>query len=587
MQESLGNFLRRMRREQNLTQSELGDSAFSKSYVSAVESDKLSPSIEALQHFAHRLGKAEDYFLVLSRQMHPRNLLQQTPLANAEMAQIFAQEKAALFDTLLEQSELVDLQPPDTCLTLSSDALALLKPTQQAHYYFSRGLFFKKSTELSAAISAFEAALVREDHPRHLASILDELSQCYWQTDFFQVAISYALRAHQQIVANEDLFAGSALPFRIELHCGEAYLACGNYSQALEHFTLARRYLNSRQVMQNAGRLYRALGYCTYALAYQQAYEASKATGQIELQYQQALGHLVQSRVLAQMGGGDQEESNLRLLLARVQLDLASWLRGTSSQEEQERPVLTLLRAKVASLLDDTNEQCRQTLLGFRQMNEKVIERTSSMFMALAALLRTSVQRALLAYESGYESSFQRERSFATTLCQHVLDAYQNEELLETIVWNIGNLPEPFVNSPAATLPSLPDVLLAQKDEEQDPLVSSKAEVYWAVGELAEMLGRTSTTQDFINSCYACADTCFLRALTYFKLGTLTHYYDAGDLTRASQRYTVLLHERLRRLNAADQDVEMVARALLILCQQHLFTSPEKAAAMTTFLPAS
>src|SRR5689334_1621634 len=121
MQESLGNFLRRMRREQNLTQSELGDSAFSKSYVSAVESDKLSPSIEALQHFARRLGKAEDYFLVLSRQMNPQNLLQQTPLANAEMAQIFAQEKAALFDTLLEQSELVDLQPPATCLTLSSD----------------------------------------------------------------------------------------------------------------------------------------------------------------------------------------------------------------------------------------------------------------------------------------------------------------------------------------------------------------------------------------------------------------------------------------------------------------------------------
>lgn len=586
MAESLGASLRRIRREQNLTQTELGDTAFSKSYVSAVENNKLLPSLEALRHFARRLGKAEDYFVLLTRQFSQDSSLQDKPVSEAEDSLFLLQRKAALFDTLFEQSDSIDHQAPDSLLSLSPDALALLSLTQQARYYFSRGLFFQKHADFPSAISAFEAALARESRPYYSAFILDELGNCYRQAGFSQTAFSYALRAHQHLVNNTALFTTSVLPFRIELHYGEACLAVSRYQQALEHFTLARQYLNSNQDLQHVGWLYRASGYCTYALTYQQAYEGSNAADQIERQYQQSLSYFLQSRTLAQMGGRKLEESHLRLMLAMVQLDLETWLKDLDSKEEKDTSLKALAQAKRASLLDDTNEQCRQALMslheGLKQKQEDILERKSGTFIALSSLIRVAVQRALQAYECGYESSFQRERSFATSLCQQVLDAYRDKALLEMIVWNIGNLPDPFMASPFAPLPRLPE-----PGNVEEPLLTSQAEVYWAAGEVAEMLGQTSHDSDFIGSCYACADSCFLRSLDGLQLGLSTRKSDASYLTRAAQRYISLLERRLGKMKEQEQDTALVASALLVLCQQHLFSSPERENAPVAVVPST
>ncbi len=58
----IGETLRQMRRQQSLTQTELGGDHFSKSYISAVERDKIAPSYEALHFFAEQLGLQRDYF---------------------------------------------------------------------------------------------------------------------------------------------------------------------------------------------------------------------------------------------------------------------------------------------------------------------------------------------------------------------------------------------------------------------------------------------------------------------------------------------------------------------------------------------
>src|SRR5215469_6755439 len=63
----VGEYIRQIRREQNLTQTELGGTRFSKSYVSAVERNKISPSHEALRFFAEQLAQPADYFTTLAR----------------------------------------------------------------------------------------------------------------------------------------------------------------------------------------------------------------------------------------------------------------------------------------------------------------------------------------------------------------------------------------------------------------------------------------------------------------------------------------------------------------------------------------
>src|SRR6202035_2542589 len=74
MQLSCGDLIRQLRRQYNLTQTELGGNRFSKSYVSAVERNKIVPSAQALRYFAEQLNKPEDYFSNLLRR--PENMSQ-------------------------------------------------------------------------------------------------------------------------------------------------------------------------------------------------------------------------------------------------------------------------------------------------------------------------------------------------------------------------------------------------------------------------------------------------------------------------------------------------------------------------------
>ena len=64
-QQPIGTIIRQLRRQQNQTQTELGGTIYSKSYVSAIECGKLLPSREALRHFAQSLEQSEQYFLTL------------------------------------------------------------------------------------------------------------------------------------------------------------------------------------------------------------------------------------------------------------------------------------------------------------------------------------------------------------------------------------------------------------------------------------------------------------------------------------------------------------------------------------------
>jgi transcriptional regulator with XRE-family HTH domain len=63
--EHVGDLIRQMRRQRNLTQTELGGNSYSKSYVSAVEKNTIRPSPAALRFFAEQLEQRSDYFTML------------------------------------------------------------------------------------------------------------------------------------------------------------------------------------------------------------------------------------------------------------------------------------------------------------------------------------------------------------------------------------------------------------------------------------------------------------------------------------------------------------------------------------------
>src|SRR5947199_10837343 len=98
MQQTIGEFIRQTRRQQNITQSELGGTRFSKSYVSAVERNKITASSEALGFFAEQLSQPPNYFTSLFQQVGSGTQL--TVLNRAD------------------SSTISDITPPDASLTL-------------------------------------------------------------------------------------------------------------------------------------------------------------------------------------------------------------------------------------------------------------------------------------------------------------------------------------------------------------------------------------------------------------------------------------------------------------------------------------
>src|SRR5947209_14873787 len=103
MQQQLGEFIRHLRRERSLTQTELGGELYSKSYVSAVERDKIVPSKDALRFFAEQLDQPQDSFTLLMRENeHERH--EMTMLGQRD-ASIAHEEIVALLDMVLESVE--------------------------------------------------------------------------------------------------------------------------------------------------------------------------------------------------------------------------------------------------------------------------------------------------------------------------------------------------------------------------------------------------------------------------------------------------------------------------------------------------
>src|SRR5437660_9358236 len=102
MQQSIGEIIRQLRRQSSLTQTELGGTRFSKSYVSAVERTKITPSIEALHFFAEQLGLSSDYFINLRQDTEEKGWLSSALQPSHRDYQNVQEELSNLLDILLE-----------------------------------------------------------------------------------------------------------------------------------------------------------------------------------------------------------------------------------------------------------------------------------------------------------------------------------------------------------------------------------------------------------------------------------------------------------------------------------------------------
>src|SRR6266516_1560392 len=401
MQQPIGEFIRQARRQHNLTQTELGGSRFSKSYVSALERNKIASSPEALRFFAEQLGQPDDYFMSLGQQVDSIRQLSRPNVPGLLITSDTAHQDEALtlLDILLESTELHDLPARYDLPRLAPEVIAALPTSKQSHYYFLMGLIAKQKQNLTAALDAFERALALAAD-KHRPAILDELGVNYYIAKAYQAALGYHLRALSLLQNESDSDVASGLRFKVELHCGDDYRALGAYQQARERYEQARLHLNPEHDMRTAGLLYMGLGYCTYILIHQKTAlftlpDECATFGEMEREFQRALSFLLQSRSVYQVSGDRAGEISARLMLAMVLLDFS-----TRQRQMLQEKADTLGRHAVANctvLLNDAEEQCRQVLLACQDLAAGAsvpADLDATLYIALAYLVRIAVQRA-------------------------------------------------------------------------------------------------------------------------------------------------------------------------------------------------
>ena len=551
MDQPIGEHIRQLRRQYSLTQTELGDERFSKSYVSAVERGKITPSHDALHFFAEQLGQSSDYFEQFNQQIGlvpslfplPQPFL--PPAGDRDK-----QEKAfILLDMLLENAELCCQQLLQRLPVLSSQELATLPADKQARYSFWRGNIAQEKGNTSTALKAFEYALAlasSKDQP----PILDSLGMCHYLAHDYHMALSYHRRALHILEEEAISRTASTLRLKVQFHCAEDYRTMGAHKQAVVHYESARHYLNAAHDLKTASQIYEGLGYCTYASFFQKemllpSSLTETAIEEAEQAFQHATDLLSHSTTLYQVSNDSTAESITRLTQAMVLLDLCAQRRYVA--QEKRGSIHAPIATNYATLLDEAKEQCNQVLINgqtsWLASHGPSTELKATLYLAMAYLIRILVEQAVLTRHSGYTDKAKHERARAAFLCQRVLMAFAEQALSWALIQEIMNMQTSDGEYQTESLPDLAN--LSPPSRLPSSTRISQAELYFAAGALAEELGDTAMSAEYIDGQHKQADQYFQSALTLLRSALQEQQSDQSYLTRCYRRYINILEGRI------------------------------------------
>jgi transcriptional regulator with XRE-family HTH domain len=573
MQQPLGEMVRQLRRLRNLTQQELAGDRYSKSYVSGVEHNRINPSAEALRFMASRLGQPDGNFSALLQQPDIEKALSVLdmpfPATNGCSGR---DETIALLSTLLEQSDPSGFSSPQQLPTIAPETLAMLPPPLQARYSFLMGCASKAQGDLASALRAFETALVLAPFDQQ-AAILDEIGNCCYLRRAYHTALGYHLHALRLLQVTESLDHAALWQVTIDLHCGDDYLAIGAYQQALAHYESARTHLSTRHDLATTGKVYTGLGYLTFVVLPQtnmpSAHAPHLSPDQIEHDYQLASSFLQQGVGFYQASRDRLQEANAHLTLASLLLDWSVWRRqtrygqtDTSKKKPSTRPP--------TPLLDEAQVHCRQVLLTWQDSvpdaEASSAELNFLFSTAIACLIRIAVQHAIHARlgHSSLDTAY-RQRALAAYLCRLVLETLSSPTPIWSAVHHVVTLSADSLVYSAPTLPhftDLPESLTQCNDPSQHRSLGL-VEVYSALGEVAEELGRVAATPTHAHDCYATTNQYLHAALTLASRLHICGACDPGALSRLYQRWIALLQERATETPATSSETTQALARLL------------------------
>ena len=320
----------------NKTQQQLAGDTYSKSYISAVERGKMTPSVQALGILADRLGLPMSYFLGeseidLSTLAESSAALRSTP----ERERLAREETLAL--TLSEAEGFIRRRDPQAALDKldGSETLEELSVMQRPRWYWlsgwaltNRQLYHEAITQLEKGLSLAEqlrtqAPLSQKAQMAEMAERLRcFLGNCYYELGQAEMALEYHRRC--LLATNEGIVTDPELRLRIYMALGNDYLLLGRYQDAIGFYEEARKQASDVDTLLSEGSIYWGLG-----LAYKDSGDLlraktnlQKALVAFELQENMRLAAQLRSlfgQVLANLGQYEEAEQNLQQSLSAAE----------------------------------------------------------------------------------------------------------------------------------------------------------------------------------------------------------------------------------------------------------------------------
>ena len=609
--QSLGSTIRELRRQHTMTQTELGGELFSKSYVSAVERNKIVPSYEAMRFFAEQLGQPRDYFESIYHQFQQMNAqddthedelsdaleshLSRLQVSNSEVATL-QENFLLLLDTVMAHAELYSYTSQHFDLPENIAQLVSILPTPfQGRFSFLRGLQEMQHGNTDASISALEHALALAPN-YHQPAILDALGTNYYNQKEYHIALNYHRRAlrlleEQRAAMNNDGAMVSLTPdgttngfdnthannhahnhqqrnaeapfphlrLYVNLHCGNDCSALGAHQQAIDYYEQAYQLLSPIIGIETVGQLLLNLVYSTYAYLYQRLNTTSPDI--VENNFQRAISFLIQSRMVYQAGSDPKKECEARLTQALVLLDMSNWRRKLAQRQQKSADKNASLNVNYLSLLDDAVEQCRQVILRWLSSYEHVSSPLDTeievyLYSAIAYIIRAFVYRSVAAQLGGYSNTQTRELSIAIHYCQQILDSLSEEAFPWALAYELTAGQQSRVRYEAQPLPKIP-----ANSSVRHPL--SLTHTYFAAAVLLETLGHNAVNADYAEDAYTRSDECIQQVLKYVQKAYQEKLVDVSYVVRYYQYCTELLEEREAFAKGQGIHIDGTLRAVL------------------------
>ncbi len=313
----------------NKTQQQLAGETYSKSYISAVERGKMTPSIQALGILAERLGLPVSFFLGESEA--DLSTLAESSASMRSTPERERQVREETLNLLLSEAEgLIRRRDPAAALAKlgGQETLDELSMMQKPRWYWLSGWALMLSSMYHEAIAALEkgqnlAENLRGQSPISQKAQLAEMAErlrcflgsCYYEMGQPEMAIEYHRRC--LIAISDGVVSDPELKLRIFMALGHDYLLLNRHQEAISFYEQASNQANEVDTLTSEGGIYWGLG-----LAYKDSGDLfraktnmQKALVAFELQENMRLAAQLRSlfgQVLVNLGQYDEAEENLR-----------------------------------------------------------------------------------------------------------------------------------------------------------------------------------------------------------------------------------------------------------------------------------